>query len=223
MKDLWNKILLIAIIAMVLALIANEYFATKDKLKLTQRITSLVEDKAALKGKYDSLLYAKQKVTIKYDTIKDTIYILKPRPYRTDTLIAPDSVKQERNYYKGALQDTNILINYKAETLGTLENIELNYKFTNKYTTVESILYIDKPIKVEVWTPKRHLYLYGDAGMVFPYTFKTTALDEIKPSNELYYGLGLMYLTKQNHALKVGYHMAGKDRIYSIGLGLKIF
>jgi len=223
MKDFWNKILIGLVVLMVLALIANEYLSTKDKLKLTQQITSLVQDKAALKGKYDSLLFAKQKVTVRYDTIIDTVFIPKPRPYKTDTLIAPDSVKQERNYYKGALQDTNILINYKVETLGTLENIELNYKFTNKYTTVESILYIDKPIKVEVWTPKRHLYLYGDAGMVFPYTFKTTILDEIKPSNELYYGLGLMYLTKQNHSFKVGYHTAGRDRIYSIGLGLKVF
>jgi hypothetical protein len=41
--------------------------------------------------------------------------------------------------------------------------------------------------------------------------------------NEFYYGVGLLYLTKQNHAFKTGYHKIGKGNIYSVGMGLKVF
>lgn len=218
MKD---KFFIGVIILLVLGLIANEYFNTKTLLKTTKQVTGLTEKNLALSKKYDSLLNAKQKVTIKYDTVYDTVYIPKLTPYKTDSLIKPDSAKQERNFYRGVVEDTNVRIEYHAQTLGELENISLAYRLAKKYTTIENILYIDKPVNIPTWYPKRHLYFLGTLSYIEFEPFTHVEID-YRPSR-LTLGLEAIYTNKENLIFKAGYSRNKSTNIYTIGVGLKAF
>lgn len=180
----------------------------------------MFENNIALKSKYDSLVNAKQKIDTFYITKVDTVYINKLIPIQTKDTVYLDTT-YKANYYKGKVGDSIVTINYKALTFGTLENLEIAYKYKEKTIVKENILYVDKPINVEVWYPKRHLYAFVDLGVNKVYLPEIST--SIVEGNKFYYGAELVYLTKQNYAFKVGYHISGKDKVYSFGLGLKIF
>lgn len=192
--------------------------------KEAPKINRLQEQSFAMTRKYDSLLNAKQKITVRYDTIRDTIYIPKLYPYKTTDTIYLDTL-YKANYYKGTVGDTSVTINYKALTFGTLENIELSYRYDKKTTTIENILYVDKPFNVEVWTPKRHLYIIASAGLhnreipqdpsqinTSPYTLHSFT-----------YSFDAVYMTRKQVAFKAGYQRIGEEKIYMGGVGVKVF
>jgi hypothetical protein len=192
--------------------------------KEAPKINRLQEQSFAMRQKYDSLLNAKQKITVRYDTIRDTIYIPKLYPYKTTDTIYLDTL-YKANYYKGSVGDSSVTINYKALTFGTLENIELSYRYDKKTTTIENILYVDKPFNVEVWTPKRHLYIIASAGMhsrEIPQD-PSQLLSTPYTSQSFTYGFDAVYMTRKQIALKVGYLRIGKEKIYSAGVGVKVF
>lgn len=179
----------------------------------------LYDSNKKLSDMYDSLYNAKQKVDTFYLTKIDTVYINKLIPFETkDTVYLDTSYKA--NYYKGTVGDSVVTINYKALTFGTLENLEIAYKYKEKTIVKENILYVDKPINVEVWYPKRHLYVFGDVGINKVYI---PQLSTSTDGNKFYYGVRLSYFGKKNIATSVGYHISGKDKIYSVGVGLKVF
>jgi len=216
-----RNVLLTIIGLLILTAAVLEFRSTKRILRKTEQIASLTNDRAALQSKYDSLLNAKQKTTIKYDTFRDTIYIIRPRPYKTDTVIDPDTVPQVRNYYAGSVSDSNIHIQYKAKILGLLENLELDYKFRHKQTTVENILYINKFTEVPIWYPKRHLYLIWNVSYVEIEPFTQVEID-YRP-NRLALGIEAVYMNKDNLIFKAGYNRNRSTNIYNIGVGLKVF
>jgi len=198
MEKIANVLLLVVILSMLGLYIINEV-PQKAALKIENKNLSI---------KVDSLLAAKQKITIQIDTIRDTIKIKELIPYKTVDSLINDSVKSV-NFYSDVVGDTNISIEYKAIIFGTLQSLELNYTYKNKTTTIENILYVDKPFKIEVFKPKRELFLYTDFGY--------------SDLHRLYYGVELQYISKKRVGYKAGYHRIGNNSIYSTGVGINLF
>jgi hypothetical protein len=184
---------------------------------------SLRNNAESFRVKYDSLVRAKQRIDTFYITKRDTVYLTKLKPFITFDTIYLDTL-YKANYYNGSVGDSSVTINYKALTFGTLQNLEIAYKYKEQTIVKENILYVDKPINVPFWEPKRHLYVWGDAGIYVPYFIADPSqIVANTPQNTFFWGVSTTYLTKQNYAFKAGYHRNGKDKIYSVGIGIKIF
>lgn len=156
---------------------------------------------AELQSDYDSLLLAKQKTIVRYDTIIDTLIQKEFIPDTTfDTIYMEKEYKA--NWYHKTMADTNISIDYSILTFGELKHFGLSYELTNKTTEVNNIVYIDRPVEVEVWYPKRTLTLYNS------FSSDLSVLQ-----------FGLMYTTKKNISFNTSYLRTSDSQYINIGIG----
>lgn len=203
MNNITSNIVTILSFIIILFLLTIFYIEKRSyKIEFKQ----LNEINKELQLKYDSLLNAKQKVIIEYDTLRDTVYFTKLVPYKVvDTI--KDNQQLTLRFYKGSVKDTTIKIGYEAVTNGTLENIQFNYEILNKKTTVSNILYVDKPVEIIVPTTKPGLYLSTDMYI----------------NNKIFPGLSVDYHTKKGIKFGTGVIYNDNKFYYKISTGLKIF
>jgi hypothetical protein len=194
-----DKMLNFILAAIILVLIGVSLFDYKPTIKKQNKKLELLENK------YDSLLTAKVRETIKYDTVIKYKFLDRLIPYKVfDTIYLGDTITAK--IYKGGINDSTLKLSYEALTFGSLENIKFKYETYNKTVTKETILYIDKPFETKVWYPKRHLYLFGSIA-----------------SDLRHYSFDAVYMTKKQLAFKAGYMGFEKKSYITAGVGIKIF
>jgi hypothetical protein len=194
-----DKLLNYILAGIILILLGISLFNEKPDIK------KLNKENKTLSLKYDSLLHAKVKETIKYDTIHDTTFIDNPIPFKEfDTIYLRDTITAK--IYKGTIKNSILKLSYEALTFGSLEDIKFTYETYNKTITKETILYIDKPFETKVWYPKRHLYLFGSI-----------------TSDLKHFSFDAVYNTKKQLAFKAGYMRYEKKSYITAGVGIRIF
>lgn len=195
MDILMNRIIQTVLLAIILSGLGFYFLSIiPNGKKIHNELTELQSD-------YDSLLLAKQETIVRYDTIRDTLV---QREYIPDTTF--DTIYMEKeykaNWYHETMADTNISIDYSILTFGELKHFGLSYELTNKTTEVNNIVYIDRPVEVEVWYPKRTLTLYNS------FSSDLSVLQ-----------LGLMYTTKKNISFNTSYLRTSDGQYINIGIG----
>jgi len=195
MDLLMNRIIQTFLLAIILSGLGFYFFSVMPNGK------RLHNELAELQSDYDSLLLAKQKITVRYDTIIDTLIQKEFIPDTTFDTIYLDK-EYKANWYHETMADTNISIDYSILTFGELKYFDLTYKLTNKTTEVNNIVYIDRPVEVKVWYPKRTLTLYNS------FSSDLSALQ-----------FGLMYTTKKNISFNTSYLRTSDGQFINIGIG----
>jgi hypothetical protein len=158
----------------------------------------------ALSKDYTDLLKAKQQVIIKWDTIHDTIKLIKPVPfYIYDTIIGKDTSKVRM--YNQVKEDSLVKIELNAKTLGYLLDASFAYTLKKKTTIINNTVYVDKPVEIIVYKEKTHLVAYGKLGYPMNFGF---GLDLQRPK-VIQYGLDYTNINSTHY-------ISGK-------IGIKIF
>lgn len=190
-----NRIIQTFLLAIILSGLGFYFFSViPNGKRLHNELTELQSD-------YDSLLLAKQKTTVRYDTIIDTLIQKEFIPDTTFDTIYLDK-EYKANWYHKTMADTNISIDYSILTFGELKHFDLTYELTNKTTEVNNIVYIDRPVEVKVWYPKRTLTLYNS------FSSDLSVLQ-----------FGLMYTTKKNISFNTSYLRTSDGQFINIGIG----
>jgi hypothetical protein len=167
-------------------------------------LTKLNKQYLALSKDYTDLLKAKQQVIIKWDTIHDTIKLIKPVPfYIYDTIIGKDTSKVRM--YNQVKEDSLVKIELNAKTLGYLLDASFAYTLKKKTTIINNTVYVDKPVEIIVYKEKTHLVAYGKLGYPMNFGF---GLDLQRPK-VIQYGLDYTNINSTHY-------ISGK-------IGIKIF